>query len=446
MKEIKHIPLLTVIGFAAMGLFSFGLTVVVLLVRPEGLTGDPVRGSVLALTHLTTLGWIGSLLFAAAYVVGPKLSGSPLWSSWLAAFHLLAHFIGMVLLIGGLAVLRYDIAGVGSIIIFCGLIALILNLMVTASRRAVWSPANVAFQTGLFWLAITAGIALWMLRGRTGGAIPFSPDVLIALHAHFALLGFLAQVLLGVSSYLIPLAVGRSQESMGSQSWAWSGWILLNGGLLFLIPAHMLAWVTPLLVVGALIFLGILGFVLQIFIDIWKERKLLTWPAITHLTGIVLLAVLMGGALLRLPDVATGAMEASREWMRFYISMALLGPFSLAIIGTGGRVIPRLVWTLRFGPWRDRWQVPSPGSLSRHRASAPAYFALVIGLLYIGIGQWWEEIEAIRLGAILMLIGFAWFLFSVAPAIRRLAVGVTPEDIGNLSTSHQTNPHGNSNL
>jgi uncharacterized membrane protein len=67
-------------GFAVLGLFSFGLACAVLLVRSDALTGDPVRGLVLALTHLITLGWIGSLLFAGAYLFGPVLVRAPLWS------------------------------------------------------------------------------------------------------------------------------------------------------------------------------------------------------------------------------------------------------------------------------------------------------------------------------------------------------------------------------
>jgi hypothetical protein len=82
---------LTIVGFAALGLFSFGVACVVLLMIPDALTGDPVRGPVLALTHLITLGWIGSLLFAAAYLVAPLLAEAPLWSNRLPALHFLCH-------------------------------------------------------------------------------------------------------------------------------------------------------------------------------------------------------------------------------------------------------------------------------------------------------------------------------------------------------------------
>lgn len=432
MKRFSTTPLLTVIGFAATGLFSFGLACVIILVRPDSLAGDPVRGPVLALTHLITLGWIGSLLFGGAYLVGPLLADSPLWSRRLPVLHWVTHLLGLALMLGGFFIGRYDAAAVGSALIFIGLTAMVVNLVATGARKSVWAPANVVFQTALFWLAVTGGLALFMLRGRLGGASPLSAETLIGLHAHYALLGFLAQVLLGVSLRLVPELLGRVSSGHRLDFLAWTGWTLLNTGLLALAPATMSGSVTGLVGVGAVIFIGLLGLCLPILGCLWSARRNISWAAITHVSGIVLLIALMAGALWRLPGVASGSLEESREWMRFYISMALLGPFSLAILGTGGHMIPRLVWNLRFGPWAERGTLPAIGSLGRRAASGPAYLALLIALIYLGLGQWLGNPEAIRLGGILMLLGFGWFVFSIAPAVVRLVIGVTPEDLGEV--------------
>ncbi|MGH8019956.1 MAG: hypothetical protein ACREIA_17095 [Opitutaceae bacterium] len=158
------VPVLPIAGFAVAGLFSFGLACVVVLLHPDVLGGDPVRGPVLALTHLVTLGWIGSLLFGGACLVGPLLAGSALWSRRLPEFHLVCHILGLALLLGGLVLLRYDVAGAGAITLVLGLAAMVVNLLVTGTKRSLWNPANIAFQSAMFWLAVTAVIALWMLR------------------------------------------------------------------------------------------------------------------------------------------------------------------------------------------------------------------------------------------------------------------------------------------
>lgn len=432
------VPVLAVLGFAVTGLFSFGLAGVFLLLRPDTMAGDPVRGPVLALTHLITLGWIGSLLFAAAYLVGPLLAGTPLWSRRLAGGHLVCHGIGLVLMLGGLFQMRYDVAGIGATVLFAGLVAMVLNLMITGTKQSLWNPANVAFQSAMFWLAITGGVALFMLRARLGGSSPLRPEALIALHAHFALFGFLAQTLLAVSLRMLPALLGAPGVRPRFEFLAWGGWAALNGGLMLLVPVMLMGSDRALFVVGLIVLLGVLGFALHHGSVLWTHRRSVSWPAATLLTGLFLLLVLAVAALWRLRGVATGSFAEPREWMRFYISLALLGPFSLAILGIGQFMIPRLVWRLRFGPWADHAELPAPGSLARPAAGAPALFAVLLAWVYFALGQWYDNASAIRLGAILLLLGFAWFVFCIAPAIMRLVLGVTPADFTRFNAQPRT--------
>jgi hypothetical protein len=429
MKKPPAIPVLSIVGFAALGLFSFGLACVLLLLRPDSLSGDPVRGSVQALTHLITLGWIGSLLFAGSYLYAPTLAESPLWSRRLPSVHFALHALGLAVMLGGLVTGRADLAGLGAALLFLGLTVLIFNLLITAGRRSVWTPSNIVLQTALFWLAVTGALALYMLRNRATGESFVAQETLIALHAHFALFGFLVQALLGVSLRIAPELLGRDSPRRSYDSLAWLGWISLNSGLFLLVPATVSGIALALVAAGGMIALGVAAFAGHLACSLWIDRRAVSWGAITHATGVVLLLAIVAAALWRLPQVATGSMEATREWIRLYISLALLGPFAFAILGTGERLIPRLVWQLRFGPWADRAKVPSPQSLSREAAGAPAFFALLVAWIYLALGQWLAEPDAIRLGAGLMLVGFAWFLVSIAPAIARLTLGVTPDDL-----------------
>lgn len=422
-------PVITILGFAAAGLFSFGLACLALLVAPESLAGDPVRGPVLALTHLVTLGWIGSLLFAAAYLVGPMLAESDLWSGKLAAAHLALHLVGLALLIGGLSLLRYDIASFGAAALVAGMALMVLNLVITGSRPSRWNPANIAFHTAMFWLAVTGMLALLMLRGRLATPWLASPETLIALHAHFALFGFLAQALLAVSLRLVPLSLGQTAHPKRLNTLAWIAWAVLNGGLMLLAPASLARANGFIVATGGIISIGIILFAVDIACVLWIFRRNISWGAATHATGIALLVAICAAALWRLPEVASGTLAQTREWMRLYISLALLGPFSFAIIGTAERLVPRLVWTLRFSPWASHGPVPRPASLSREAAAAPAYFALLMAWVYFALGQWHGNQHALRVGAILMLLGFGWFLVSIAPAIVRLVIGVTPADL-----------------
>lgn len=424
--------ILPAMGFAAVAAFSFLLACVMLLLRPDALSGDPVRGSVLALTHLVTLGWIASMLFAGVYLLAPLLAGSPLWSTRLPHFHLACHVIGLALLLGGFIVLRYEIVSIGAVVLCIGLLALIVNLVITANKRSLWTPANVGFQAAMFWLAMAGGLALFMLRARLTQQGSIAPETLIALHAHYALFGFLAQALLAVSLRVVPELLGLDSVPSWMNRLGWAGWASLNVGLVLLFPMVHMGSHGAILTAGILIAVGVVGFAAQIGGFLFLRAARLTWGAITHATGILLLLLIVAGALWSFPEADENFMTAQRSWMQLYISLALLGPFAFAILGTAEQLVPRLIWRLRFAPWAKYAELPEPSALARTSAGGPMFLSLLMAWIYLFMGQIRAEPNAIRLGAVLMLVAFVWFVVCVSPALLRLALGVTPDDLHKL--------------
>lgn len=427
-------PVLSIMGFAMLGMFSLGLACAVLLVDPAILTGDPVRGPVLAFTHMVTLGWIGSMLFAGAYLVGPTLAGNALWSLRAPLWHLAFHVPGLTLLVVGLWIKSEPAAGVGGGLLCIGLVLLILNVKITGNIRSLWTPPHLAFQAAMFWLAVTGAVALYMLRNRTTNESPLPAETLIAFHAHYALFGFLTQALLGVSLGMIPRLLDREDLADAPQGFAWTGWILLNAGLVLLFPATIFASPPILLGTGILFALGVCGFVIEVLRMLWRASSTVSWGTITHACGVLLLLGIVVGALIQFPRVTVEGPGEIRVWMQMYIALALLGPFAFIILGSGERVVPVLVWNLRFRPWQDHAEVPPPISLRQAGAGGPVFFSLILAWVYLAIGQIQARPEAIRLGAILFLVAFAWYVVGVSPALLRFLLGVTPRELGKLHT------------
>ncbi len=420
---------LAAMGFAATGLFSFGLACIVLLIRPDVLAGAEAHGVTQALTHLATLGWIGSLLFAGAYLVGPKISGSTLWNSRLPLFHFFCHLVGLVLLLPGLMLSNALATTVGAWLVFIGLIALVYNLLCTGSRRSLWTPAHAAFQTAMFWLAITGGVALYLLRVRSMEVPPIPLEVLITLHAHFALFGFLCQMLLGVSLWVAPELLGDKHHSKAGRTSAWIGWACLNGGLLVFFSMALTGLRQAMFGAGIVIAFGVAAFSVAIVRSLLTTRSQITWGALTHITGVILLVFITIGVLVTFPGIKEGDADSLRNWMRAYISLSLLGPFALAAFGAGQHLAPRLVWHLRYEPWKEVTKVPPVSALRREAAGGPVFFSLLMAWVYLLIGQVWQQPESIRIAAALLLIGFIWFLTAISPALLRFLFGVTPHDL-----------------
>lgn len=418
-------------GFAIIGAFSFGLACVLLLLRPDTLSGDPGRNSVLALTHLVTLGWIASVLFAGTYLLAPILAGSPLWSHRLPVFHLLCHVVGLTLMLGGLVTAHWEVVGLGAAILCLGITALVLNLLVTAGKRSLWTPANLGFQASIFWLVLTGCVALFMLWARHNEDTRFSSDFLITLHAHYALFGFLAQALLAASLKIVPELLGITKMPRWINLPGWFGWVLINLGLFFL-PMAQTPFSAAILTSGICIALGVLGFAIQIACYLPLREAKINWSALTHLTGIALLLLITAGALWSFPQGDEASVSSLRSWMQLYISLSLLGPFAFAILGTGERLVPRLIWRLRFAPWARYAGLPHDSSLMHPGAGGPIFFSLLMAWVYLIMGQMGSAPASTRLGAILLLVSFGWFLVAVAPALRYLVLGVTPADLHEL--------------
>ncbi len=424
--------ILVAIGFMATGLFSFGLTCVALLLRPEVLAGGSSNGTGLALTHLATLAWLGSLLFAGAYQIGPRLAGSHLWSERLPLFHLVCHLGGLGSLLAGMILGHHLAIVAGSWLLFIGLLTLIYNLLRTGSRRSLWTPSHLAFQTAMFWLAMTGAISLYLLRLRAGGAPPSVIGVMMAIHAHFALFGFLSQALLGVSLRIAPELAGEThphQHHRAGNTAAWIGWGALNGGLLALFSMALAGVHGAMFGAGIVVAFGITCFTFAIAQALAASHTRLSWSAVTHLSGVGLLVVIAIGALVTYPGSGEASPETLRGWMRTYLSLALLGPFALTTFGAAQSLAPRLIWRLRFEPWKDLAAIPSIGALHRESAGGPVFFSLILAWIYLFIGQVWQQPESIRIAALLLLSGFIWFLAAIAPALVRFVIGVSPRDL-----------------
>lgn len=421
--------IVAIMGFGVSGLLSFALASGGLILWPELLTGDPIQGSVLAITHLVTLGWLTSFIFAGAYLMGPVLGGTPLWSRTLPIVHLVLHVSGLVLLICGLMLSRYDIALSGGIVLVAGLVLAIANFLITGSAKSVWTPSNLAFQSALFWLAATGFVALVMLHGRIKGSPPYPTEMMIGLHAHFALFGFLTQMLLGNALHLLPEMLGVKTESAIGRSAAWAGWVSLNTGLMLLAPLVMRQSALGIMICGALIALGIAGYLFAAIIVVicrWRYRM---WPALLLSFALIVLAGLAAIALWKLPQLQTIELEAMRVWIRTYVSLMLLGVFPFAIIGAGSYFIPRLVWRLRYADWINHASVPPVGTLTHYAALAPAFFSLLMSFTYLAMGQKMGAAEPVRIGAILLLVSLLWYVGAILPSLVRLLIGVRPDDL-----------------
>jgi len=389
------------------------LAATVTLIRWPGLVlGERAAPALLALTHLLVLGFLSSLLFGVAYVVGPIMAAAPLWRRGLAWLHLLLHGAGTLWMVLGFLAQNFAEVGLGGLLVFAGLVLFFVNLTVTSSRFSQWEPDHLALHGGLFWLLVTGGLALFIAANKSSPLTTLDPKVLLTAHAHFGFGGFVLLLLVGLALRWIRLqAVPNGRP--GALSWL--GAIAVNLGLMLVLPALLPTAIVPVQVPQVLLALGTLAFVLDAARLLWSGRRQLDATVGVLGLGLALLLPVMAAATLGLPARFAhlpGLAGNPENWTRFYLLLGLFGPATLVLTGLGGRLTPQLLWQV----WRPREGLaPLPAVVGPWVIA----LSLVLAWIYLGAGLLLAQAEGIRLAALLALFSLVIFLVGLRPSLQR---------------------------
>lgn len=402
------------ICFFALGFLSFWATCATLFRTPEFLLGEPYQPEVLALTHLFVLGWISSLIFGAGYMILPVMASTRLWSLRMAAVHLALHAIGLPWMLAGFLWMDFTEAGHGGSLVFAGIILFVINLLLTASQRNRWNPPQITVVSALFWLTATAFLAILMLVNKYIPIFKFDAQWLIAMHSHMGLLGFLWLLLLGSTLKLFSMFL-ISKHSPGFFSWA--GCLIFNLGLLMMIPGELYAQGTQRKVMIAALLIGSLCYLVDIARILLGSNRKADWSIWTTviglLTGVGVMAWVAAGA----PTPWASEPFATRDLIRTYFILALFGPFTLAIFGMGTRIIPFLVWQLKYASLAGTPGLPTVQDLRRSYSIWAVGLSFTAGWIFMLLGLLLGDVAALQIGILLMLIGTGWFFYSISPAL-----------------------------
>ncbi len=205
--------------------------------------------TMLALTHLVTLGFLGLCMVGALQQLLPVLLGTPLRSPRLVSALLhLSMVPGIVLLVAGMGASQPLLLQWGSVLLLPALLLFILligyGLWRSTSRHATVPAMGLA----LLGLLLLGGIALWLLwMGRWH--LPLAHPI-TTLHIGWGALGWIGALLIGVAYQVVPMFQITPDYPSRLRRWliptlallllSWSG-LYLWYPLLAIIPAGLLA-------------------------------------------------------------------------------------------------------------------------------------------------------------------------------------------------------------
>lgn len=409
--------------FLGTGLLALAVLPVLLCMRPEILSTYHYNQYVVAATHLTVLGWLGSVVFGALYQLVPVVLETRLYSERLARWHFLCHLIGFAGMVWMFWEWNLKQVGHFGSVLALGVALGIYNLLRTLGRAPRRSWITFAVASALFWLGATLTVGLGIAAAkctyesaaRLSPASPLGALVhaleatatylkrfdqmgLMHAHAHLGVVGAYVVLLLGVSCKLVPMFALSPAPHAGR---VWASLLLLNlagfGSFFTILHRSDAKLIFTLLGVAGL---GLYGWELFRLLR-QRRRPVLDVPLRYFLTGLVWLGATCGLAVfLSWPGLTLTPRVGQVE--NLYGVWALLGALSFCLLGMLYKILPFLVWYRRYGPWIGRQRVPALHELYGSGLLRAAYGLHGLALLVLSAATWWGHASSVRYGAVLL--------------------------------------------
>ena len=376
------------------------------------LAGHYYHPRILALTHITTLGWITLTIMGASYQIIPVVLERPIWSERLAWWQYGLFVAGVIGLVG-----HFFIAAWAGLLWSAGLIVLgtvghLLNAALTVRGLRRWT-----FTARLVVLALT-GFALTALFGAALGLdhvrkiLPTGLFANLHAHVHLALLGWVLPMVIGVAARVYPMfLLVREPEGVGGAVQLW--------GLGLGVPATVvgLLFQSPLAAVGGVAVAAAVTAHIAWIVRMARTRKrpALDWGLRFALTGTAFLlpATTLGLALAL--DIVGGP-----RWAMAYAVLAFGGWASLTIVGMMLKIVPFLVWYRAYSPLVGHGAVPTLAQMSWPRVEGVAFALLATGMGALAVAVGAGKVAWIRAVGIVIAVGTIAFATTLARVFHHL--------------------------
>lgn len=372
-----------------------------------------------ALVHIVTLGWITGSILGSFYIVGPVALRIPMQvrtGDWLMFAAFPSGTAGMVV---AFWVGRYEWAGWSAALVMMPIAWVAMRAAGGLRHAAVPRGVTLHVALAFFNILVAAGAGLLLAFNRTRGFLEVSPLALVFAHAHVAVVGWGAMMVVGLAYRLIPMIVPSAMPA--GPGLARSA-ILIQSGLVVLVAALLYAPAAAPL--GALAILAGFGsFASHMRASVKRRlprppalprRDWSTWQAHAALLWL-LVAALLGLALsLGVPDdYRLGVM-----WL--YGTAGIVGFLGQIVTGIQGRLVPFYAWyramaLIGHPPERAANSLPSA-------AFARAIFlAWTAGVPLLAVGLAVELTVPVRLGAACLVVA----LLAGAAYLRQMLLAAT---------------------
>lgn len=361
------------IRYMLLGIFGFVVYAVDLVAQSLNLAaGEPSLPSVVALTHLLTLGSLLAFVMGAVYQLSTVAFLIPIRMLRWARFNFWLYAVSITGLIASMATWWSS-----GLILFGTLatvsVCLYASIMIASLCKTNIKGAMLNFVTAAHVYLILAILVAWLLVLATRVTALDMPQ-LLATHILLAVGGFFTFLIMGLTFKLLPMFTLSHGFSTAREKWTLACchgalWSALCGVWTW----RVLFWLAAVLAVAA--------FVNQLFhirgILKKRMRKRIEPPIRTVISAAV--GGVIGICVLAVQLVLARGMIGWQSVVTFY----LLGWITFTVMGYAYKIVPFLVWSRRYSKRAGQGKVPLIADLVNLKLSKPVFVTFAVGVVVL---------------------------------------------------------------
>ena len=210
--------------------FSFVLVNILTLISVQDFNTHYFQPRILALTHLTVLGWITMIIMGACNQLVPVITNNKLHSDNIPVAAIILLISGTCILVCLFWNFQLGIGiYIGAFLILSALILHAMNIFISSKTTPKRNISADYILTAHAWLIVTALVGVTLLFNLRFYFLPAGNLHYLQIHASVGMAGWLLLLIIGVSSRLIPMFLLSRKEE---KKYLVIAWYLINIGLL----------------------------------------------------------------------------------------------------------------------------------------------------------------------------------------------------------------------
>lgn len=381
----------------------FLIVSVLLMFSSDAFIGHYFHPKTLAITHLTTLGWVTFTMMGSLYQLIPVITNKKIYSSVLAFIVYLLMLIGTILL--SISFWIFDIGFIietAACFLFLGITLFLINILLTMKDSKEKNIEIDFIQASMFWFWLTAFIGSLLAFNFRFTFLPKEHLYYLKVHAHIGLIGWFLCLIIGVASKLIPMFLLSGKLNTKNLTYSY---YLINFGLLgFIIDALFYNGMDRVIIYFIIVFLAIIFFLIYIE-NAFKTRarkKLDINLKYTYISFFLIFIPVILWVILKLDLISDKDIEQQISIAIVY--SLLFGFITFLILGQSFKNLAFIVWLKKYQEISGKAKTPLPKDLFSEKYVTIQLYVFITSYIIILSGIIVSNSLSIIIGAISLLI------------------------------------------